>query len=240
MTDKDSLDKGNEEQVTGFTDASDSDTSNTNNSMDIEQILKRDRAAQQHIKVLEAERKRDRETMRALEEKLKTGKKIEDIYARMRGHDRDDDDTTTQSEIDVDALVDNTSAKVLESLGAQQRKAVEAQNFGSVVDILKAKHGDKYLDSVRDRAKDLNIPLVELDRLAKTSPKAFFELYEPKRVDTRDPKTTRGTIQQPNNSQGSSLAEMYKVRETNINLYRSPEFQKQLRARILEESQKSK
>lgn len=92
-----------------------------------------------------------------------------------------------RAEVNLDEVVERATAKMKEDLTAEQRLAAEAANFNQVESAVKETYGEKYLDSLAERCKALDMSLVELDRLAKVSPKAALELLNLKATKTPTP-----------------------------------------------------
>lgn len=245
MTDQTTGDPQFTEQGKGFSNPDDNQGKKTNTDVNIDEVLRRDRHAQEHIKRLEQERKEDRERLVRLEAELARAKTVDDLMERMRqgNNYRSDDELTGRAEdkttIDVDALVSAAEKRVLDRLTEKERQDQERQNYMSVLNALKEKHGEHTDNKVAQRAQELGLGIEDMVSTARRSPRAFFELMGEK--DVKVPTSTQGSVTNHKGPQETTSQEMMKVwkdpkqRKT----WQDPEFQRQLRLKILEESRKS-
>lgn len=223
------------------------DNKKTTTDVNIDEVLRRDRHAQEHIKRLEQERKEDRERLARLESELARAKTVDDLMERMRqgNNYKSEGEPTSRADdkqtIDVDALVSATSQQVLNKLTEKEILDAEQRNLVSVLNALEQKHGSKATadTKVEQRAQELGLTVEDLARTARRSPKAFFELMGEK--EFKVPGATQGSVTNYKGPQEMSAAEMMKIwkdpkqRKT----WQDPEYQRQLRIKILEESKKS-
>lgn len=214
-----------------------------NDGVNIDEILKRDRHAQEHIRKLENERKLDRERLDNLERELAKAKTIEDLMSWRRQGDYTDNDESTNrydasQKIDVDALVAKAADEAASRLAARERAQIERDNYMLALNTLKEKYGDHTDSKVDARAKELGVSVQYMAETAKSSPKAFFELMGEKEV--RTPPPSSGTTTNLKGTSEPSVDDMLRVwkdpqaRKT----WTDPDFQKKLRTKILEEYRK--
>lgn len=244
MTDQsaDDLSKG---QVQSFSSAVDqSATTNTEDKLDIEAVLRRDRHAQEHIKRLEAERKADRERLLELERELAKAKTVDDLmsWRKQNSYRTDEDEPTSRADIgkiDVDAIAKAAAEQALSKLSEQERSAQEQKNFMEALSVLKEKHGEHVDKKVEERARDLGMSVPDMVNIARRSPKAFFEVMGEK--DIKTPAPTSSGYTNHNSSPNVTAADMMKIMRDpkQAKTWKDPEYQRQLRLKILEESRKS-
>lgn len=141
------------------------------------EILKRDEHAQRHIQQLEQEAKERKaqldqlsESLAELEKDRMSQKTLEELLAQRAGQDDTKSETT---QIDVADLAKQVEAQLAERQQAEAAKA----NLASAMEAARAAYGDKFLDEVSTRAKEIGMSLEEVDSLASRSPAAFSRLF---------------------------------------------------------------
>lgn len=245
MTDQNSGDPQKGQSFSGVS-LDDNPAQSTKTDINIDEVLRRDRHAQEHIKRLEQERKEDRERLTRLEAELAKARTVDDLMERMRqgNNYRSDDEPTSRTEdkqtIDVDTLVSATTKVVLNQLSEKEIREAEQRNFMEALSVLEQKHGSKAMvdTKVEQRAQELGLTIEDMARTARRSPKAFFELMGEKEV--RVPSSTQGSVTNYKGPQEMTAAEMMQLRKDpkQRKTWQDPEYQRQLRLKILEESRK--
>ena len=244
MTDQNmSGDPGNKDDTPSFSSQADQQ-SKKQDEINIEDVLKRDRHAQEHIRKLEAERKADRDRIAALEQDLAKAKTIDDLMSwRKQDSYTDMNEPTSRdnvSQIDVDALVTAAEQRVLESLSAKERESREMNNYQSVLNALKEKHGEHVDSKVANRAQELGMSIPDMVGVARRSPRAFFELMGEKEIKT--PASTFGGNTNLKGSSEPGVDDMLRLMKDKDpaarKTWQDPEYQRRLRLKILEEYRK--
>ena len=158
--------------------------------------------AQTHISRLEQENADMRAKMAEFDTlKEQVNELLEEV--RKPKESTSEGESSMTSTIDTEALV----GQVKESLQKEQTKAVQEANFEKAKAAAQEAWGDTYLQKIAERAKDLDMPLKEVDRLAKQSPKAFSRIIledsgTPKGDGTDIPRpSTRVTLPGDQNGQ---------------------------------------
>ena len=203
---------------------------------EIEQLLKRDQNAQRFIDQLKSERKTDRERIQEMEQRLSESTQFDDVIERM--HDTRTTDEKSTTSVDVDELVTATERRIMESLTSREREQKERENFNKAVEDLRSSYGESFGQRIEERATQLNLPIEEMDRLAKTSPEALVELVRGSQnkgpMPTHSTTKTNVASQQPQDS----LSYFEKVRVENPKEFYSPEFQARYNQVILDKARK--
>jgi len=155
-------------------------------------LLKRLKDKDDFIETLKSETKDYRDKIQQLESQLQQAKTIDELLERVKDYEPSDTHEPTAPRLDEDKLLSKLEERVFGKLSQKQREDVEMQNWNESVSKLQEKFGDKYADYVRSRATELSVPIHEMDRLAKTSPKAFLELVsgQQQRTNNMQPTTT--------------------------------------------------
>lgn len=212
---------------------------------EIEKLLKVNRDSQDFIKQLKSETAEMREQIKALQEDLSKSRTIDDLVNRYT-QPNEYEPGPKAPQVDEEKLLERLRNEVFSELSAAERTRLEQQNWQKSVSALKERHGDKYNDYVADRAKALNMPMEDMQGLAKTHPDAFLEL-----VDGSRPRSTQPTTpSQSSSTFGDDVAVRYQRisvtrlqdtpegREAN-RMWKDPEFQNQYRQYILERARKN-
>ena len=169
-----------------------------------------------------------------LRQELKSRATIEEFMDRMNSNDtppRQDppvNDGGNQEQPDIQKLI-------ADALAENDKKRSVSQNAELVTKTLKAAWGDNYNQKVVAKANELGLGLNFLEDLAKSQPKAFFQLVGVN--DTRDNRSTPNALF-PDTNQESRLTnrdshernETYyaNLRRTDPTAYWSPQTQNQL------------
>lgn len=148
----------------------------TDTGENVEVLKKRLNDKDSFIETLKSETKEYRDRIQQLESQLQQAKTIDELLERVKEYEPSDTSEPTAPRLDEDKLLSKLEERVFGKLSQKQRETVETQNWNESVSKLQEKFGDKYIDYVRNRATELAVPIEEMDRLAKTSPRAFMEL----------------------------------------------------------------
>lgn len=120
-----------------------------------------------HVRKLESENA-------ALRTKLDAAKQIEDFFKEVqasKGNNQIPEPDAENKEIDIDALLERKLSEF------RQRDSIEA-NKNLVATTMTEKYGDNAGNIVNGVAKDLDIPMAELQTMAMKNPKGFLKLVE--------------------------------------------------------------
>lgn len=198
------------------------------------------------IETLKGETKELRTKVDELSQQVSQARTIDELMERVKDYNEPSDQSgQTGPRLDEDKLLSKLEERVFGKLTAQQKLSLEEQNWNASVQLLQEKYGDKYTDYVRQRSVDLSVPIEELDRLAKTSPKALLELVAgPQQKSNMQPTTP--SQRTPSNSGSKTPDEEYFAKINKLRLtsgsegaearkvYNSKEFQKAWRQSIID------
>jgi len=216
----------------------------------VEILKKRLKDKDDFIETLKGETKEFRDRITQLESQLQQAKTIDELLERVKDYEPSDASEPTAPRLDEDKLLSKLEERVFGKLSQRQKEDLETQNWNESVSKLQEKFGDKYLDYVRSRATELSVPIEEMDRLAKTSPKAFMELVsgQQQRSTTMQPTQSNQRTSSVNNNQGQQNEEYFdrinRLRFTQgpegseaRKIYNSKEYQANWRKHILSKVQ---
>ena len=237
-------DPENKEGTTQQAEPTSDKTPVTFGGMTEEQILelkKRDENAQPFIEQLKIEAQQYRDQIAEYELKLKEADSASSIIARMQETQANatNNGESTAPAVDVDKLLDQAEQRVMQSLTERERQVREEQNFAKAAEALTSVFGDNVNQKVQERARALNLPVEEMDRLAKTSPDALVELVRgpvQQRSNTAPTTSSLTGIQQNGEDPVERFARM---REENPREYNKPETQAAYRKAILDRAKKN-
>jgi hypothetical protein len=133
--------------------------------------------SQEHIKKLEEERERERENlskMQAQEERLR---ELENTFKSLSEKKTESaPNTTAREEVDSAKLEDLIS----KTLADRQVKEATVKNINTVSDILSQKFGDRVIEVVTAKTKELGITVDRLKEMAGESPNLVLTLFNEK------------------------------------------------------------
>ena len=132
-----------------------------------EQLARGKFESDRHIKKLESENA-------ALRTKLDAAKQIEDFFKEVRdsnGNNQSREPEAENKEVDIDALLERKLNEF------RQRDSIEA-NKNLVANTLTEKYGDNAPNIVQSVARELDLPMSDLQALAVKNPKGFLKLVE--------------------------------------------------------------
>lgn len=205
---------------------------------EIEQILKRDRHAQDHIKRLEDEAKAYRDMIAEYEGKLKESSTVDSLMERINQASATRNEEPTAPNVNVDDLINAAEERVLSSLSARERQQREQDNFNKAVEDLQSIYKDRYAEVVRDRASELGMSVEDMDRLAKTSPRALMELVRGDKKTSSNAPSSSSVNTGINFGDPTDLSYFSKLRKEDPKAFYSSEVQKQYRQVILDKARK--
>lgn len=173
-----------------------------------------------------------REDTSRLREEYNAREKLQDLIDRLEnngGQSASSDDNLNANETnmkqrqepDYDTLI---SAKLKEA----RQKEKEEENFSSVVNKLQERYGASYKQRFSEQAQELGLDRESAERMARTSPKAFFKTFgldEEQRRDTFDApvrNTQRGDSQLNKSVPKRTWSYYQNMRKTNPDLYHNP------------------
>jgi len=170
----------------------------------VDLLRKRLRDKDEFIETLKGETKEFRDRIASLESQLQQARTIDELMERVsERHEPSQSSEPTAPRLDEDSLLTKLEERVFGKLSQKQKQELETQNWNVAVAGLQEKYGEKYADFVRARADELAVPIEEMDRLAKTSPKALLELVSGQQQRT----TMQPTTPSQRTSQGSQSQE---------------------------------
>jgi len=137
---------------------------------DLTAVLKQNHHAQEHIKRLEEEAKVYRAKMTEYESELSKAKTLEEMLEGTRGDNSAGPETP---QVDTDAIV----AQLKHELRAAEQEELEKKNLEVAEEMLKQNYGTEYQKYVDERAAELGLDKDRMTAIAKTSPKAFAEMF---------------------------------------------------------------
>lgn len=220
---------------------------NTSSTPNIDELLKRDRNAQQHIKTLESETADMRRQIQELREQLEQSKSIEDYLEAMRQQDNTNSHGSTAPQLDTNQLLAQVKEEVFKELSAAQRAELEQRNWQETEQMLRQKFGERYGFYVDERAKELEMTTEEMESLAKTKPKLFMELVSgPQKTGTPTPTKSSTMSFSASEDIESMYARVSRARRDTSSpegrdaarLWSDPDFQAKYRQHILEKARR--
>lgn len=202
-------------------------------SLDAEALAKSWAHAQEHVARVEAEAAEVRSEMQKRLSFEELAAKIDAAREQVGQESNDTDernDSPTKNDVDIEALVE---AKV----NQLQQKSIQQRNLATVQDKLIQAWGPGYVETLKERAKELEVSHDYLNNLAATSPKAFEKMVigeaaqpPPAPSQRANPgeyvpprSSVRGSA--PNASNVKNWAYYEKIRKTDRRTYDSPKLQ---------------
>jgi hypothetical protein len=144
---------------------------------DIERILKINKDSQDFISQLKSETADLRNEIKTLQQDVANSKTIDELLEGMATSTTDANEPGPKTPpLDQDKLLSELETRVFNKLSNQERIAQEQKNWDDTERQLKAKHGEGYASYVDARAAQLDMTNDQMERLARTSPKAFMEI----------------------------------------------------------------
>lgn len=144
-------------------------TSNQNQSVDVNKLMKRLDDSQAFIEQLKQERAEDRRLLDEL--KNKQTPNIDEIMEKVNQARSTDDNP-----VDPDVLVNQVYDKVNQSMTAKEQSQREEANVKSVAEVLQKQFGDDVDSQVAKLAQENDMTFDEVFAMAKRSPKAALKL----------------------------------------------------------------
>ncbi len=185
--------KGGESQGATFGDQQQNDNSATGNdgalnltTEQVNDIVRRDEHAQQHIKTLEAETKQYREELENLRKKADAALTADEILEKLANKDNNSGD------IDVDAIVSRVTETVNQTQQKAEAKRVQDENFRKVSEAVKGKFGEKADVEMTKIAVANGMSFEEIYQMAHTNPTLVMKLCNV--IDGTPTSPSRGTV----------------------------------------------
>lgn len=187
---------------------------------DVETALKSIPHAQEHIQSLET-------SLKELRDDLAKRETAEELLRRLEAKAAElPQEVKGVSAQDLEGLVN----KVLDSK-SEQKKYVD--NISMVDTQMKATYGEKATEVLKDKAKELELSIPELQVLAAKSPKAFLAMFSESPKESSQNKSpslnTDALGAQP--STDKTFAYYQKLRKDNPTMYYSPRVQQEMHQR---------
>lgn len=139
-------------------------------------------SAQEHITKIEAEnaemRAKEEVLSKAAEENISARELLEGISKANKSTESSETPSKSQDELVAEAVALAT-ARVSENLKSEAIKHAEESNLQSAMDEAKEAYGDDYIKKVVELGQTHGLTPDKIDNLAKTSPKAFANLFIP-------------------------------------------------------------
>lgn len=211
-------------------------------------IKKRLDDSQEFIETLKRETKELRDRNKQMEEDLTRARSLDEVLDAVRESERGSTSEPTAPRFDENELLSKLEERVFQNLSQRQREELENENWNKTNELLKGKFGDKYIDQVNQRAKELGMPVSEMDRIAKTSPQALYDLVAgPSSTTSRIPQPTQSSVNTSVANAKTNTSEYFSkisgLRHLNTpeglearKVWKDPEFQKAYRLHVLENS----
>lgn len=177
--------------------------------------------------------KREKEELRTEYLKIKdeaaSRAKLEDLIDQLSKAQRPASSEHTPANVDNQPKFDPTQLESLVANEYQKNKKLEKEqaNFRMVQDKLKEKYGDNFATVLQTQMEDLDLTAEQVNTLARTSPKAFFntmELNEARKDQFQSPvnSSTRSNAFQQKGSQKRTWQYYQDMKQKNPNLYLDP------------------
>lgn len=208
----------------------------------LEQILKQNSHAQNHIKTIEDDNKKLREQLLAMSNELDNAAKIDDLLEGL-ANPRSSTNTSGQTapQLDKNQLLAELKAEIFTELTNSQTVALETENLQTSIEFAKQKFGEKYQDTLRSISVELALSEEYLEALAKTSPKAFQTLVSGGKQDKMNFTPTINSFRtSPTQSDEIDLSRVARARNLRTpegreadKLWKDAEFQRKARIQIL-------
>lgn len=194
----------------------------------LEEIIKRDKHAQAHIKTLEqeaAERKARLEELEAEAQRYKAeidkmGSFEELLEQKLQTPVNKEDKPVDQPAVNPD----DVAAQVMERLQkAEAQKQYEA-NLASAMEEAKQRYGsDNFLKEVQNRANELGMSIDDVDKLAGSQPRVFKELFIGSTKDVPKRPSVSGQATVPNSTSVDSAEQRELYRQDRRKYFASQE-----------------
>lgn len=207
----------------------------------LEQILKQNSHAQNHIKQIEEDNRKLREQLQGLSKELETSTQFDDLLAGLASSKS----STNSSEqtaplLDKNQLLSELKAEIFNELSNSQRAAMEEENLRASIQTAQQKFGAGYEKELLNLAQELDLTPEYLESLARTSPKAFATVIGNSKTKTPFSPTINSFRTEPLNSTDLDISRVAKARNLNTpegreaeRQWRDPEFQRKARQQIL-------
>lgn len=184
----------------------------------IQEILKRDQHAQQHIQTLENEAKERKQRLEELEQRYQQMEKdleqresfesaLEKLQRQQQPGGGGEDQTP---KFDPDAVAET----VLQRIQRQEQEKQAEQNKAKAIEATKERYGEQYLDSVKTRAEALSMTLEDVDDLAAKRPQVFQELFigkAGKEAPTKPSVSGQSRVDVPSGTGSEEQRELYRT-----------------------------
>lgn len=135
----------------------------------------------------------------------------------------------TPANVDNQPKFDPTQLESLVANEYQKNKKLEKEqaNFRMVQDKLKERYGDNYPTILQNQMEDLGLTADQINNLARTAPKAFFNTLELNEVKKDSFQTPVGSTQRSNAFQGKgqtkrTWSHYQEMKQKNPGLYMDP------------------
>lgn len=138
--------------------------------------------ANEHINTIEGENKQYKDS--ASQSAHNEGQKelARQVLEGIKEQNRNTDQTDQQSKVGLNE--DDIAKIVIKQLKVSNSETAKDANMNSCMDSAEKVYGEKYLIKVGERAKELDMSMDDVDKLAENNPNAFKSLFIPK-SDTR-------------------------------------------------------
>jgi hypothetical protein len=167
-------------------------------SLDVDALLKSKAHANLHVAKVEGEAANLRKD---LDTRLTYQDLLDKINTQRPTTSSDDDDShIDQRDGNPKAISEqDIERKLDEMLKRKQQEAAQVANIQYVAETLSKAMGPNWTEQLRQVAKDIHYPEAEIDRLAKTNPKALLAIVLPKTpsTDHTPPLTRHNTTASP-------------------------------------------
>lgn len=155
--------------------------------------------------------------------------KLEDLIDRLSKSQQPASSEHTPANVDNQPKFDPTQLESLVANEYQKNKKLEKEqaNFRMVQDKLKERYGDNYPTVLQNQMEDLGLSADQINNLARTAPKAFFNTLELNDVKKDGFQTPVGSSQRSNAFQGKgqqkrTWAYYQELKQKNPNLFLDP------------------
>lgn len=133
--------------------------------------------ANNHIRTLEDERKKDRSTLQDLQGEIEKRASVEDVVKTLINRE---DPVPQQTKSENNNGLDEKAVSVLIQKEIENRntQSVKESNYKTVVDTLSQKFGDKAIEVVKKKSQELGIEPTELADIARDKPQLVLGLFD--------------------------------------------------------------
>ena len=159
---------------------------------DVDTALKSVPAAQAHISKLEKELEDMKTAQAQLEVDLKARQSVEEALKSVGSQGKPDTTPAQQDQVQG-VKPENLEGSIQAILDKNAKAAAAKQNVETVREALSKTFGDKAKEAFESKARELGLPVAELNRISAQSPQAALKLFGEVKTPTATARSTVNT-----------------------------------------------